>query len=130
MAKWTTAAATLAVLGAGGCSTAEPAVCDSFAAVQNSLDHLRDANVSENGVTQLRADLTELRADLQQLYADAQAQFGGQVQAVRTAVNELTSSLSAARATPDGKTFEAVRTARAGLQTSVQSLGDAVSGTC
>ena len=130
MAKWTAAAVTLALLGAGGCGTGQPAVCDSLAAVQKSLDHVRDANVSENGVTQLRADLAELRVNLQQLYADGQAQFGAEVQAVKTAVNEFTSSLSAARATPDGKTLDAVRTARAGLQTSVQSLGKAVSGTC
>jgi hypothetical protein len=117
--------------GGGACGTDEkPPVCDSVAAVQTSADHVRDANVSENGLTQLRTDLTQLKASLQQLYADAQAQFATETAAVKASADVLAVSLSAARAEPDASNLAAVRTAATGLQTTVRQLADTVASTC
>jgi hypothetical protein len=127
---WITAAAALGVLVTGGCGTDQPAVCDSLAAVQTSMDHVRNANVSENGLTQLQTDLTQLRADLVQLRTDAQTQFPTQIEGVRTAVNQFAASVAAARATPEATTLAAVRTGMSGVQDSVRHLADAMSGTC
>jgi Tfp pilus assembly protein PilE len=118
------------VLGAAACSSDQPAVCDSLAAVQNTADHIRNANVSENGVTQLQTDLEQLRPQLQQLYSDAQAQFATELDAVRAATNQFSASVAAARATPDAATLAAVRTSMTAVQQSVQALGGAMSGTC
>jgi uncharacterized phage infection (PIP) family protein YhgE len=116
--------------GAAACSTGQPAVCDSLAAVQNTADHIRNANVSENGVTQLETDLRQLRPALQQLYSDAQAQFATELDAVRAASDQFAASVAAARAAPDATTLSAVRTSMTAMQQSVQTLGSAMSGTC
>ena len=125
-----TVVAAAGVFTGAACSSEQPAVCDSLAAVQNTADHIRDANVSENGVTQLQAELRQLRPELQQLYSDAQAQFKTELEGVRTAANQFSASVAAARATPDAATLAAVRTSMTAVQQSLQTLGNAMSGTC
>jgi hypothetical protein len=129
MPTWIAFAAAFAAL-TGGCSTDQAPVCDSLAAVQTSIDHVRDANVSENGLTQLKTDLNQLKSDLVSLRTDGQAQFPGQIEAVRAAANQLSASIAAARATPEVTTLAAVRTSMSGLQNSVRQLADAMSGSC
>jgi hypothetical protein len=130
MSTWITVAAAIGVLTAGGCGTDQPAACAHLDAVQASLDHVRNANVSENGLSQLRTDLSQLQANLIQLRTDAQAKFPTEIDGVRGAANQLAASVATARATPDASTFAAVRTALSGVQDSVQHLADAMSGTC
>jgi len=120
----------LGTLGIAGCSTNQPPVCDSLAAVQNSVEQIRNANVGENGLSQLRTDLHQLKVNLQQLYTDAKTQFGSDVEALKAAVNQFSASLATARATPDATNLAAVRTAVTTLGDSVRHLGDAMSGTC
>jgi flagellar capping protein FliD len=123
-------AVVFAALGTGACSTDQPAVCDSFEAVQNSVDHIRNTNVAENGLIQLQTDLTQLRTNLQQLVADAQAQFASEAQAVQAAATQFSSSVTTARADPNAGNLAAVRPPMNALQTSVQALGDTMKGTC
>ncbi|MEV4641449.1 hypothetical protein AB0J80_29305 [Actinoplanes sp. NPDC049548] len=121
---------TAALLGTGGCGSDQPPVCDSLDAVQTTMDHVRDANVSENGLTQLETGLQQLRTDLQQLAADAKAQFAPEIDMVKNAANQFRVSVDDARAAPDAKTLAAVQATRTTLRSSVQNLGDAMSGTC
>ena len=108
----------------------EAPVCDSVAAVRTSVDQVRNANVSENGLSRLRADLSGLRTNLQQLYADAQAQFATEVTAVKASADTFAASLTTARSVPDVRNLAAVRTAIGGLRTTVQDLSDAMASTC
>jgi hypothetical protein len=131
---WTPFALGLALLmGAGGCASeeaAKPPVCDSFAAVQNTVDHIRDVNVSENGLTQLKPYLTQLREDFTQLYNDAKAQYAPQAEQLRTALTQLGTDLGAAQADPGAATLAAVRTSVQGVRTSAQNLRAALAKTC
>ncbi|SHN45127.1 hypothetical protein SAMN05443668_111151 [Cryptosporangium aurantiacum] len=131
------AAAALTVLFVGGCAgdtgdgaDAKPAVCESFAAAQLTADHIRDANVSENGLSQVRPLLTQLREQLTQLVADAKAQYATQADAIRTAVDGLTTSVETALAAPSATNLTAVRDSVGQLRESVDGLRDAISGTC
>jgi hypothetical protein len=130
MSTWLAVVAVAGLFGVAACSTDQPAVCDSLAAVQNTAGHIRNANVSENGVTQLQTDLSRLRSELQQLYSDAQAQFATELDGLRAAANQFSASVAAARAAPDATTLSAVRTSVTALQQSVQTLAGAMSGTC
>jgi uncharacterized phage infection (PIP) family protein YhgE len=122
-----TAAASLAI---GGCSTDQPAVCDSLAAVQTAMNQIRNVNVSENGLGSLKPYLQQLQADVNQLLTDAAAQYAPQVQAVRTAADQVSTSVATARATPDVVNLSAARSTIGDLQASLRSLADAMSGTC
>ncbi|MGA5300008.1 hypothetical protein ACPCHT_08775 [Nucisporomicrobium flavum] len=120
----------VATLGLGGCSADQPPVCDSLAAVQTTMHHIRDANVAENGLTSLTTQLRQLQVEVRQLLTDAAAQWAPEVQAVRTAADQVSATVAAARETPDVAHVSAVRTAMGTLQTGLRSLGDAMSGTC
>ncbi|MCA2211460.1 hypothetical protein [Jidongwangia harbinensis] len=122
-----TAAATLAI---GGCSTDQPPVCESLAAVQTTMNQIRTTNVSENGLAPLKAHLQQLKTDVYLLLTDAGAQFAPEVEAVRTAADQVSASVAMARETPDVANLSAVRTTLQGLQTSLRGLADAMSGTC
>lgn len=130
MSTWISVAAAVGVLTAGGCGTDQPAACAHLDAAQATMAHVRNANVSENGLSQLRTDLSQLRANLIQLRTDAQAKYPTEIEAVQGTVNQLAASVATARATPDATTLAAVRTAVSGLQDSIQHLADAMSGTC
>ena len=123
--------ALLVVLALAGCGADDkPAVCDSLDAVRASADDVRDANVSENGLSHVSSNLSQLKQNLQQLGTEARTQFEAQITAVRAAADQLTTSVSAARSDPTPATLGVVRDAMAGLGTAVGSLGDAMDDTC
>ncbi|GIM93920.1 hypothetical protein [Paractinoplanes toevensis] len=121
------------VVGAGGCysdEAAAPPVCDSFAAVQNTVDHIREVNVSENGLSQLRPYLTQLREQLTQLYTDARAQFAPQADRLKAAVDQLEAALRTARDDPSALNLAAVRTTVTAVRAGGQDLRAAMAQTC
>jgi hypothetical protein len=122
-----TAAATLVL---GGCGTDQPPACDSLAAVQATMNQVRNANVAENGLAPLKANLQQLKADVTQLLTEAGAQFAPQAESVRAAADQVRTSVAAAQASPDVAHFAEVRTTLGTLRSSLQVLGDAMSGTC
>lgn len=125
--------ATVALAGTllGGCAEEDaPAVCNSLEAVHASVDDVRHAGAGENGLTQLRTDLSQLRLHLDQLQADARAQFQPQLDTVRAAAGQVSSSVAAARTEPTATTLDGVRTAVTGLSAAVQNLDTAMSQTC
>jgi hypothetical protein len=125
------AVALLVVLALAGCgSDDQPAVCDSLDSVRASADDVMDANVSENGMSQVSAGLTALKQNLQQLGSEAKTQFESQITAVRAAADQLSTSVSAAKADPTSATLDVVRDAMTSLGDAVNSLGDAMADTC
>src|SRR4051812_47143690 len=125
-------AAVLGVLPVAGCASDSPqaVVCDSLTAVQNSAQHVRETNVAENGLSQLRTNLVQLRTDVQRLIADAKSQWAPQAQAVQSSLDQVGSTVDAAKAAPGTTAFDAVRQALVALDGSVKALGDAMRGAC
>lgn len=119
--------AVLLITGLAGCTTAAaaspPPVCESWAAVKNTVDHIRDVNVSENGLSALRPYLTQLRDELNQLVIDAQAQFGAQADPLKAAVEQLGADLQA-------RNLPAVRTSVAAVRSAADNLHNALLSTC
>jgi hypothetical protein len=124
--------AVTAVVFLGGCAADEPksAVCGSYDSVQASVDDLRNANNSENGLSQVRTDLQELGRQLQQLVADARAQFQTEVETIEKAAADLKTAAAAARSNPTAMTIAAVGQAAAWLRETVHRLGLAMGDTC
>jgi hypothetical protein len=121
----------LAGCGDSDASAADtPPVCDSAAAVRNTVEHVRQTNVSENGLTQLGPLLAQLRDEIGQLVADAQAQFGAQADALRLATENLGEALRGAKADPGAASFTVVRAAASTQRGAAQQLSDALTGTC
>jgi hypothetical protein len=119
-----------AMLGLGGCGTDQPQVCDSLDAVQTTMQQIRNANVAENGLAPLRGYLQQLKTDIGLLLNDATAQYAPQAQQVRAAAEQVSASVATARETPDAAHLSEVRSTLGALRSSLNSLGDAMSGTC
>ncbi|GAA0468747.1 hypothetical protein Ade02nite_79740 [Paractinoplanes deccanensis] len=121
----------LAGCGDDAASAADtPPVCDSADAVRVTVEHIRNTNVSENGLSQLRPLFTQLRDDIAQLVTDAQAQFGAQADALRTAAENFGAALQGAEADPGAASFTAVRATAGALRGTAQDLAAALTGTC
>ncbi|GAA2716464.1 hypothetical protein [Actinoplanes palleronii] len=121
------------LLGLAGCAAEEPStppVCDSLASVQNTVDHIRNTNVSENGLSALRPYLTQLKDQFNQLYLDAKAQFAPQADALRTAVDQLGADLRAAQGDPSVANLATVRTSVTSVRAGAHTLRDAMASTC
>jgi hypothetical protein len=128
-----TAIVAAAVLGTSGCASSSsdtPAVCESFATVQNTVTQIRNINVSENGLVAVRPYVTELLNQLNQLVLDAQAQFKPQADQLRVAVDQLSAGVETARADPGAAAFATVRGAITAVGDSARALRDAIAGTC
>jgi len=126
---WTAAIALLAALALGGCSS-EPPQCAALNSVRVSFEHLRDTNVAQNGLDQLRTNLTEVRTALEELKADLHTTASAQVDAVRTSAQQVRTDLQAAQANPSGPRLGTLRASLLNLRGSVQNLITAVSATC
>jgi hypothetical protein len=125
-----TAVAATVLLGNCGDAESQPAVCQNYASVQASADDLRNADNSENGLSQVRTDLQELRRDLGQLLDDVSAPFQTQVDTIRSAAGQLATAVTAARADPNATTLAAVGEAAAWLRETVHRLATAMGETC
>ena len=116
--------------GAAACGTEQSPVCASADAVKDSVDHLRDANLSENGLAYLQSGLAQLRRDIQQFHDAARTQFAAEITAVKSAADVLATNVATAKATPDATTLAAVGTAVTALRDSYRHLADTVASTC
>ena len=123
-----------AVLLAGltGCAGEDPTApaCDSLDAVQLTVGHISNANVSENGIAAAQPYLSQLRTDLNQLYQEAKTQFAPQAEALRTSVDQLATDLRAAKENPSASTLAAARVSISSVRASAHTLRDAMTSLC
>jgi hypothetical protein len=114
-----------------GCGDSDrPAVCDNLDAVRASVDDLRHANISENGLSQVRSDLQRLRQEIDRFAEAVRAQLEPPISAVRAAAEQLSSSVTAAKADPTAGTLVAVGGHVADLGDAVRGLAAAMSEAC
>jgi len=129
---WTT---TIALLGAmvvalASCGQDKPAVCAQADELKASVQHLRDVTVSENGIDALTSALRQVKTELEQLGTEAKSEFQPEIDGGKASVDQLSSSLSAAKADPSATSLRSVGTALKSLDAAVRTLQDAVAGTC
>ena len=118
------AAATL--LLAAGCGGEESAVCDDLENVQSSIQDVRDVELEEGALEELRQTAADIDADLQAAQADAEAELGDEIDALRTAVQALVDEAEAAAATGlSGDSVQALSAAISDVRASFQSTQDA-----
>jgi hypothetical protein len=121
-----------AVLGLGlpGCTSTRPAVCDSVDQLRQSVNHLTNASLSENGMSALAADLNQVKSDLSQVATDAKPEFQPQTDQLKVAVDQLSASVNTAKADPNATTLGGVGAAVRSVKTAVESLVGSLSNTC
>jgi hypothetical protein len=111
------------------CSTSTSDVCNQADQVRRTVQDLKNFSLSENGMAALTGDLTRLRDQLGQLKSAAAGQYGSEITAVETAINDLGTKATAAKNDPTASSLSAVGTSLTGLQGALQSLAGSV-GSC
>src|SRR5262249_40600831 len=110
------AAAIVAAMSLGGCTGGNrPAMCDSFDAVRRSAETVTHANVTETGLAALTGEVNQLKANLDQFAADAEVQFQPQIDALNSATDDLSTSVTRAKVDPGAGALRQVRSAVAGV---------------
>ncbi len=128
---WRVAPVIAAAVVVASCSSSgsTSAVCDQADQVRVTVQHLKDIQLSENGMVALTSGLTQLRDQINQLKSVAADQYGPEITGVQTAIDDLATKAQAARNDPTAASLSAVGTSVAAAQTAMQSLASSV-GNC
>lgn len=127
------AVAALALLsgcGSSGGTSAEPAVCTDVDAIQATVTSMKDVQIGQGAVPQIKTDLVQLQGQLQTLKTNAQDQYATQIDGVTTALTTLQSAVQAVESSPSATALGTLTTAVGTTVTAVQTLTTAVSDTC
>lgn len=117
-------------VGACGGDTDTPAYCDDRAALQRSLEGLRDFDVRADGLDALEARLEQVQRNAATLVRSAQSEFGPEASALQSAVTALTTSVGQATATPSPQSVAEVVSDVSGVASAFSALSDEVSASC
>jgi hypothetical protein len=115
-------------MSSGG--TSAPAVCSSTDELQASFAHLRDVQVTENGIAALQDSVAAVGSDLQQVVDDATSQYSGQVDQLQAGFDQLQAAAGTAQSAPSVDTLSAVRASIRTLGDEVRGFADDVASTC
>jgi hypothetical protein len=120
------AALTMAACG----ESAQARACGRSDAVRSAVENLRNVNLSENGMVALDSALAQVKTELELLRSDVKADLQPQVDAVRSSVTQLRSSVRGALTDPTSGSLAAVGTSVDQLRATVGNLRTAVSASC
>ncbi|MGD9889942.1 MAG: hypothetical protein AB7R89_06480 [Dehalococcoidia bacterium] len=125
----------LAILLAGllpiGCDTnTSESVCEARDDVRRSLDLVLDVNVIQQGTNALRSPLNQLRQDLTELADAAEAEFRDETTALRTALDNVSTSIRDTEGMPLTERASQFADALQQVVTAAQQLIEAVGAGC
>lgn len=120
------------VTGLVGCSggSNKSAVCSDMDSLQKTVQSLTHEPFQSGSVSKIQNDLATLREQWDTFKKDAKSQFSGDVNKVQSSIDELSTTVAAAKADPSASTLSAAATAAKGVGDATKGLATAVSGTC
>ena len=95
-----------------------------------SIQGLKDVSITANGLSAISDQITKIKQQLQTFQNDAKGQYAGEVSNLMNALNGLSSSFDAARASPSISTLATLASSVPAVITAGQNLVTEVSGTC
>ena len=114
------------LLAAAGCGGEESAVCGDLEDVQSSIEDVRDIELNEGAVDELRQAAADIRAGVQAAQADADAELGDELEAFQTDVQALVDEAEALAATElSAESVQALSAAISDTTASFQAVQDA-----
>jgi hypothetical protein len=111
-------------------SVSNSAVCSDIANLKASIQGLANVSITQNGLSAISDQITKIRQQLQTFMSHAQGQYTTQVNDLTNALNGLSSSFDAAKASPSVSTLTALASSAKTVVTAGQNLVTAVSSTC
>ena len=89
-----------------------------------------NVSITENGLSAISDQITKIKQQLQTLKTDAKGQYDTQINDLTNALNSLSSSFDAARASPSFSRLATLASSVAAVISAGQNLVTEVSGTC
>ena len=106
------------------------AVCSDIANLKSSIQDLGNVSITANGLSSISDQITKIKQQLQTLKTDAKGQYDTQVNDLTNALNALSTSFDAAKASPSVSTLATLASSVPAVITAGQNLVTAVSSTC
>lgn len=121
--------------GSGSTSTStstgsNTAVCSDIENLKASIQGLKNVSITENGLSAISDQITKIKQQLQTLKTDSKGQYDTQINDLTNALNNLSSSFDAARASPSISTLATLASSVPAVITAGQNLITAVSSRC
>jgi hypothetical protein len=114
-----------------GCtSNSKPAMCSDIDGLQKSVQSLGDVQLGTGAVAEVRDKLTTISTQFDTFKADAKSEFSDDISKVQSAIDKLSTSLTAAKENPSGASLAAAGTAAKGVADATASLATAVRDAC
>ena len=114
--------------GCGG--SGKPAYCSSVSDLKSSVKELPNTNVVQNGVSALEAAVTKVRTNATAAANDAKGDFPSETGAMKTSVNELSTTVKQVVSSPTPETLARVPGEVSAVVNSVNSFTSATSSKC
>jgi hypothetical protein len=111
-------------------SVSNSAVCADIANLKASIQGLANVSITQNGLSAISDQITKIKQQLQTFQNDAKGQYATQVSDLMNALNSLSSSFDAAKASPSASTLATLASSIRPVITAGQNLVTAVSNTC
>ena len=105
-------------------------LCTDLDNLKASIQGLKDVSITTNGLSAISDQITKIKQQLQTLKTDAKGQYDTQINDLTNALNSLSSSFDAARASPSVSTLATLASSVPAVITAGQNLITEVSGTC
>jgi hypothetical protein len=106
------------------------AVCSDLENLKTSIQGLKDVSITENGLSAISDQITKIKQQLQTLKNDANGQYTTEVNDLTNALNSLSTSFDAAKASPSVSALVTLASSAKTVITTGQNLINAVSSTC
>jgi len=124
---------TIGVLLAGvvsACSDDKPPICSSVDALKSSVQNLRDVQVQQGAVSEIKSDAAEVKSDFDTLKSEAKGQYSTEIAALNNALVATSNSANKAAAAPSGSALLGLTASVKSLGTATSALTSAVKNTC
>ena len=115
---------------ASASTSSNSTLCTDVDNLKASIQGLKDVSITANGLSAISDQITKIKQQLQTFQNDAKGQYAGEVSSLMNALNALSSSFDAARASPSISTLATLASSVPAVITAGQNLVTEVSGTC
>src|SRR3954462_12352045 len=125
-----TIGALLVVPAVASCSSDKAPVCSSIDDLKGSVQNLRDVNVEQGAVAEIKTDVAQVQSDFQTVKSDAKDQFSAQITQLSSALVASSNSANAAAAAPSVSAVAGLAVSLTTVSNATKALSSAVADTC
>ena len=123
-------AAVAALLLSACGDSSKPSYCSAVNNLKNSIEALPNTDVIQNGTNALKSAVTKVENDANAVVSAAKSDFSNEIDAVKTSVDSLSSTVKQLSSSPSAATLAQLPGEASAVATALKNLADATSSKC